>query len=182
MADKIRIPVTVEGLPGAVSFDSWGHAVHGKFASHTGYHSFSSMGKRVSRRDGRDWTKEAQRIALELHRASSAWPFLVGEEHKEHGWKSIRLNYHGQIEVRLPNWHEGSVAEVLTQMDMHCDNELNQFWVFPEGTALKVAKAALRPILRPNARLVDEAILAAALDRSGRNAGLLCAMGQLSLF
>ena len=183
MADKIRIPVIVEGLPGAVSFDPWGYAVHGKFASHTGYHHFTSSEVRYFPGDGRDFGQEAQRLAWECYREASAWPFLVGDEYnKDHGWKAIRLNHHRQIEVRLPDWHEGPIAEVLIQMGMYCDNKINQFWVFPEGTALKDAKAALRPILRPNTRLVDEAILAAALDRCGREAGLLCAMEQLPLF
>lgn len=182
MVDKDEsVSVTVAGFPGRVSFDGFGYALHGKWASHTGYrHEITN--ELSYHAPELDLETVAQRLATQAYDINVTYPFVVGEEHREQGWKSIRVNYEGLVQIRLPDWHEGVVADVLVRMGMKLDCDINHFWVFDASVDLKIAKEVLAPILKAKTRLTDEHALAKALEISARQAGLIDSIEQLSLF
>ncbi len=123
---------------------------------------------------------EAVELARAAYNEHATYPFVVGEEHKQHGWKSIRINYDGRVEIRLPDWHEGVVAKAIGEMGMAYTDELNNYYSFPETVPLADAKRALAPILKRGTRFMCETKLARALSASGGAAGLLCRQEQMS--
>lgn len=180
--EAMVIGLSVEGIPGRVCHTMSGYALYGKWASHTGYQSLSGHGAwgYVPARD--EFDAFAKQFARQRYFTQRALPFLVGEEHKEHGWKTIEVGYSGLVTVRLPRWHEGLVAAVLTEMGMRQECNFNNHWVFDAKVTLVQAKEALAPIIRRSTRFCDEQQLAQALSVSARQAGLIGRIDQMALF
>ncbi|MEN8131706.1 MAG: hypothetical protein ABFS45_16265, partial [Pseudomonadota bacterium] len=122
---------------------------------------------------------EAMQLAHRSYTKHAAYPFVVGEEHKAHGWKSIYLNLKGCVQIRLPNWHEGPVASVIEAMGMLYTDNLNYTWSFPGGVSLADARVALAPLLKRVTRFMDKQLLVKALRLSGAVAGFLYQQEQL---
>ena len=73
-----RIPIIVFGLEGYAEKSCGGWGFYGKWASHTGYRHTH----------GSELDKEGlQHLAKELYREQSTLCYLIGDEHKEFGWK-----------------------------------------------------------------------------------------------
>lgn len=160
------VEITMGGITGKMEWSGYGMAAHGKWASHTG---FRSLGRDID-------TSNPQRMATELYEANEKLPFLVGEEHREHGWKSIDTNYRGEIQVRLPKWHNGVVAACLERYGMTNTCTLNNYWCFPESmhdVSKKLASKLLAPIAAPHTRFGCEAELASRIDAQARELGYL---------
>lgn len=176
MDTEIEYTVTVQGLVGKVIFNEYGAELHGKWASHTGYRSACAC---LERSDPSEI--EAVMSARQSYQTHARYPYVVGEEHKEQGWRSIHINLDGRVEIRLPDWHEGTVAAVIESMGMGLTDQYNNYWSFAETVDMAEAKAALAPILQRGTRFTDERILAGALRRTGAAAGLRYPQEQLEL-
>jgi len=168
---KFCIPISVDGISGSVQLGGF-TSVRGKWASHTGYHSYSEAFLGLP--DTYQALIEiAQQYANTSFDKNAKYPFLVGDEHKEHGWKSICLDDDNRIRIRLPDWHNYTVANYLHEIGMRLDCPHNNYWVFPEGAIdLKQAKLALAPLLKKGSRLTDETVLLEELKRSVQTVGI----------
>ncbi len=170
MDGDTRIEITLAGMTGEARFTRHGVELRGRWASHTGYrhHTLSMPPSTASALD----------LARTYHDTQAAYAFAVGDEHRDVGWRILRT-YDGRIEVRLPSWHAGQVAEVLETMgwDQQGGNALNDTWGLA-GASLSTVRKALPPILAPGTRFTPEADLAEQLRISARRAGLLDAPVQ----
>lgn len=188
---KVVVYLELNGEPGKVEFDDslLGYQVSGKWASHTGFFSScAGLHETVSRYDDATLYGRAEQISIGHYEKARELPFLVGDEHKEHGWKKISRNYHGQIEIRLPQWQEGIVAQELESLGIKQSCKLNNYWVFEKDVDWIDAKAVVAPLMAKGTRLSDEQELAGQLKESviaqGFLPGVLMSEGgiQPSLF
>lgn len=167
------IEINVLGMGGYVDVSSYGLGMHGKWASHSGFRHVvvSTMN-----------TSEIQSIAEGLYREQSPLCYLVGDEHKEFGWKTIRVNMDDLVEVRLPQWADQAIKDALSSIGMTMACPSNYYWTFPKGIGLQQAKEALDPLLQTNTRLAYEVDLAAKLSKNFPSTELGFRETQLSLF
>lgn len=167
-----RIPFIIEGIPGCVELGEW-PAMRGKWASHTGFQSFGGWQSAVN-------TDNAESIAIAAHATQAAYPFVVGAEHREHGWKDIDRDHYGRVSVRLPKWHGGPVAAALEEAGMALVDSHNDRYGFIEAISMDDARKALAPILSKGTRFCDETALASRLRQS--ISLVLLKQSQLALF
>ena len=164
--------VTVGGLRGTVRFRSSYTELMGPWASHTGYRS-------LARRPPEADDKTAQQLAEAAYAEQTPYAFLVGDEHRDTGWRTLTV-HDQRVEVRLPAWHIGLVAEALAACGLTQDepsDPINHRWGtrrWPPGPL----RRALSPLLTPGTRFTPEEDLARQLRRSARYAGLLDAPAQ----
>lgn len=164
-----EILLTLGGIPGKVKWGYGGWEVHAKWASHTGYRSTMKQG-------------DAHALAVDLYESQVNLPYLVGDEHKECGWKKISLNTDGYVQIRLPDWASDSLKDSLSRLGMSEICEHNRYWFFPDKVTLEQAREVLAPVLRPKTRFVDEEQLAAEIDRAYQGSSLWADETQISLF
>jgi hypothetical protein len=165
-----EMPVAVAGIAGIATMEAGGYAFTAKWASHTGYrHTFNA-------------NDDPQVIAQELYDEQASLCYLVGDEHKEFGWKTVQINHDGLVQIRLPQWAGVVVTESLEHMgiELHCP--FNCYWVFPAGVSLEQARDALQPLLNPSTRLIDEYSLAMQLKKHFITTEMGFNKTQLSLF
>lgn len=167
------IELRLGGLPGTASIRGGSVIFRGNWASHTGFRSDTGG---MSSSDETD-AHYAAKAAQELYNTAANYPFLVGNEYKEHGWEILRKNYQGLLEVRLPSWHKGIVAAALTELGAKETCKINNFWTFQEGTRIEDVKNWLAPILAEKTRFCDEVILAENIKNIAA-----CSKIQISLF
>ena len=151
------VEVTIGGITGKIDWGGICTTATGPWASHTG---FISLGFAED-------ASNPQRLAQQLYEENEKLPFLVGDEHRDHGWKSICTNYSGEIQVRLPKWHQGVVAACLESYGMTKTCSLNNFWCFPKNmqkVTQKLVAELLAPITAPHTRFSDEAELVRQID------------------
>lgn len=156
---KVMVALEVNGIVGRFEFirSLTHYNVRGAFASHTGFHStIGGFTETIVSYDDETFYARATDIAIEYYEQAEALPFLVGDEHKEHGWKKLRENYRGELEIRLPDWHEGIVASELESLGVKLGCSANNFWVFEKGTKWDDAKAILAPLMAKGTRLLCE--------------------------
>lgn len=169
--DSQKIPLSVFGVEGYAKQSLLGYAFHGKWASHTGYRHLALQGQEC-----------VQKMAEGLYREQSYLCYLVGDEHKEFGWKTLRINHLGLVEIRLPTWSTPAIKDALSSLGMKLGNAMNCFWSFPNHVEIDQAREALRPLLQPNTRFEDESQLACRLLENFRSCSLGMQEIQLSLF
>lgn len=161
MTNQTRVvEVELEGLAGAVRITSEDVSLHGKWASHTGFRSHAGM----LASDLSD--EELRKIAAEHYKESMDYAFAVGDEHREHGWKKICMDYKKRIQIRLPDWHEGIVSATLERYGMVNTCKNNHYWTFEADSrvSMQTARAVLEPILRPGTRFACEQQMSDAID------------------
>lgn len=172
----VAVALTINGTTGSVTFKRCpeNYEVRGKFASHTGFRSNpGSITGSLDASDDDALYDLACRIATERFTESVALPFLVGNEHKEFGWKMLQRNYKGQIETRLPLWQEGVVSAELEAIGLKQTCPINNYWIFEEGVTFDDAKAILAPLMANETRLMDERRLAQQLRDAITGQGFL---------
>lgn len=168
-----RIPIIVSGLEGYAEKSCGGWDFYGKWASHTGYRHTH----------GSELDKEGlQHVAEELYREQSPLCYLIGDEHKEFGWKKVRINMHGHVEIRLPQWADTAIKDALSSLGVCMSCPSNCYWVFPSDVELYQAKEVLEPLLQPNTRFANETDLARKLLENFPSSELGFRETQLSLF
>lgn len=180
MADGSAESITLNGIRGVVASGEYRRGgLYAKWASHTGY------------RSGIGLPNDPLKAALVRYRKESAYPFLVWKEGKEGGWSDIQMCtlMRGAVLIRLPQWHEGVVAECLRRLGMVPHDRYNHFgreeyWRFDPERKLSVpqVRELLRPLMRDGTRLADESDLAAALWRHAHDCGWVQKQAQASLF
>ena len=168
-----KVAITVNGIEGYAESSSFGWGFHGNWASHTGYRHVH-----MSRVD----QESVQHTAEALYEEQSVLCYLVGDEHKEFGWKKIRINLDGVVEVRLPQWASQIMKDTLTSIGLSQSCPLNCYWVFQKEVELNQAKEVLDPILQPNTRFADEKDLSSKLIENFPSSELGFKETQLSLF
>ncbi|WP_150306332.1 hypothetical protein [Pseudomonas saliphila] len=165
--ENSTVTIIINGLAGTARYSSYGIELRGPWASHTGFISLCSMAKQG------DDSADLYALAEERYNQQKCYAFAVGDEHREHGWKTLSMGFNGCIEIRLPSWHKGVVAEALESYGMIFDCKLNCRWVFPAncGVDMGLARAIFAPILQQNTRFADEVFLAQQIDLAARQAG-----------
>lgn len=146
-------------------------ALHGRFASHTGYRSFA----------GSPQSMEQLRANCE---AEAALPFLVWKEHSEFGWKEIRRCYKSDLlGVRLPNWTAKCLTDVMSEIGFHLTDKWNHDWFYDDP---KMTEPLLREILAPlrakGSRATPEDQLADAVRSAFQRSSFKASSDQFSLF
>lgn len=167
------IKINVFGMDGYVDVSSYGLGMYGKWASHSGFRHVNGLTRNMS---------EIQLIAESLYREQSPLCYLVGDEHKEFGWKTVRINMDDHVEVRLPQWAGQAIKDALSNIGMIMTCPSNCYWTFPKNIELQQAKEALDPLFQANTRFVDEADLADKLRKHFQSTELRFKETQLSLF
>lgn len=165
--DNQKVAIIINRLSGTAEFTPYGVELNGPWASHTGFRSVTG----VKASDGDVGVLYS--LAEAAYDDNRRYSFAVGHEHCEHAWKTLTEDWHGNITVRLPSWHEKIVAEALESYGMELECQVNMRWVFParSGVRMDVARQLLAPILRPMTRFADEHILAQEIDEAA------CSMG-----
>ena len=166
---KNHLIVAFNGISGEASFDRGSIVLKGPWASHTGYYNLQAPVVQA------DESVQALLYATaeSFYEKSKVSSFAVADEGKEYGWLHVRINYKGDIEVRLPSLHKGIVSDVLEQYGMVHTCKHNMFWAFPAGSgvSLETAKAFLEPITRHSTRFANESDLALNLDGAAASLG-----------
>ena len=107
---------------------------------------------------------------------------MVGEEHRDQGWRSLSRDHLTQKwKIRLPDWHEGPVAEVLLACRWVCSDSRNNFWLWELDLPISEARQFLAPVLAAGTRLADETELAQSLAERGK-CFMVPQWSQLELF
>lgn len=161
-----HLEITMGGITGKIDWGGFSTTATAPWASHTG---FRSLGVDVD-------TSNPQRLAQQLYEKNEKLPFLVGDEHRDHGWKSICTNYSGEIQVRLPSWHSGVVAACLESYGMTKTCTINNYWCFPKNmqkVTQKLVAELLAPVAAPHTRFSCEVDLAKQIDAQARRIGYL---------
>jgi len=171
-----NVQLEVNGIPGRIEFD---HAIedfgaYRKWASHTGFRStLRGFRGTLSQYTEDQIIERAKEIAREHYAVAETLPFLVGDEHREFGWKKLQVNTAGEVEIRLPCWHEGVLSGRLEEYGVTEKCPLNKYWIFEPGCDIQDAKAILQPILAAGSRLVDKRQLVKMIDDCATNRGFI---------
>lgn len=171
--DAQQIPINICGMEGYAESSSCGWGYHGRWASHTGYRHMHMSS---------DDTENIQETARSLYEEQRTLCYLVGDEHKDFGWKTVRVNLDGLVEIRLPQWASQVVKDSLLSIGVTLSCPLNCYWVFPKGVAMPQAKEVMEPLLQPNTRFADENELSSRLIANYPTTVLGVNEVQLSLF
>jgi hypothetical protein len=174
---KDRYLFEIEGHQIQAEIKSFGIGFHGRAVSHTGYLHDMSILEGATEED-------AKGIAVELFRASQCLPYLVGEEHRDVGWKSISKTPSTQAwQIRIPCWASESVRDVLSALGMVEICVHNRQWAFTNRPMpLDDFKLIIEPLLKPGTRLEDENLLAQALLLKLTSSGALITECQMDMF
>lgn len=173
ISDEKRIDLVINGIPGYAEASVGGWGFNGKWASHTGYkHTY------VEASDA----DELEKAGVALYEEQSHLCYLVGDEHKDFGWKKIKTNMVGLVEIRIPQWASKQIKDALLAVGMSESCPLNCYWVFKKDVQTDNAKEVLEPLLKAGTRFSDEADLAAELVKSFHSSELMFNENQLSLF
>jgi len=174
---KDRYEFEIEGHQFQAEIKSHGIGFHGRPVSHTGYFHDMSILEGATEED-------AIAIAGELLRASKCLPYLVGEEHRDVGWKSISKNHSTQAwQIRIPCWASESVRNALLALGMVEICVRNQQWAFTDRPMpLDDFKLIIEPLLKSGTRLEDENLLAQALLSKLTSSGAIITECQMDMF
>lgn len=168
-----QVPISINGMDGYAESSSCGWGYHGRWASHTGYRHMHMFSEDI---------ENIQETARSLYEEQRPLCYLVGDEHKEFGWKTVRVNFDGRVEIRLPQWASQVLKDTLLSIGVTLGCPLNCYWVFPNGVAIPQAKEAIKPLLEPNTRFADENDLSSKLIANYPTTELGINEVQLSLF
>lgn len=173
---RIVVHLEINGEAGNVTFrDSLQDCeLRGKWASHSGFRSImSGFRETIETYDDEAFYARAEEVALSHYKETADLPFLVGDEHKDFGWKKLSRNYKGKLEIRLADWHEGIVSAELEALGITLGCRLNNYWWFEDEVEWDDAKAILAPLMAKGTRLVDERRLVQQLRDSVTSRGFL---------
>ncbi len=148
-----QININIHGIPGHVEPCAPGWSLHSKWASHTGY-------KHVC--DDID-ASEIPRLCMDHYESQVNLCYLVGDEHKDMGWKTIEVRHDGHVQIRIPDWASDEIRKALVQIGMTEDCSLNRYWIFPKSVTLKQSSEVLSSLLVAGTRFEDELRLASDL-------------------
>tara|TARA_R110002124_G_scaffold128157_2_gene288513 strand:+ start:1438 stop:1995 length:558 start_codon:yes stop_codon:yes gene_type:complete len=163
------IDACIGGITGKICVSKRWICLHGKWASHTGFTSDAGV------QDLEVSDEELLNAADACYRKAKEFSFAVGDEHREHGWKRICVDYQKRIQIRLPDWHEGIVAATLERYGMVNTCDINQYWTLAADSrvSLQTASSVFEPILRPGTRFACEQEMSAEIDACAINNGFL---------
>ena len=170
--DQSRIDLCLHGISGYAQSARNGWSLHGKWASHTGYryvvskHHEDALGQ----------------IAEAWYRVHQPLCYLVGDEHRDMGWKTHQVNHQGGVQIRLPEWADQSITQALSQLGLQLADPLNRYWVFESSVTLSQAREVLAPLLAPATRLADEGQLARELRTAYQRSAVCFEQRQMELF
>ncbi len=170
---RSRIKVKFNGLTGYIERSCIGWVYRGKWASHTGFNSEHQLDE-----------EEASAIAYahQLYAEQESFPYLVGEEGRDYGWKTIQLDSYSRIRVRTPVWTSVVIEQALQAVGLTLTDSINRYWSFAAGVTLEQGSEVLSPLLAPRTRFVDEAALAERLISCYQHSALFAVQNQLTLF
>ena len=174
--------VCISGLEGTINFSEFGLEARGKWASHSGYKSIYTGNCMTN---GNFTEGALKKLAYEkanaLFTENVVYAFLIGDEHKDFGWRTIGENLNGQVQIRLPDWHEGAVAQAIKEIGVTLECKNNNYWVFEPDISVVEAKAVLKPVLEKYSRFISEDILAERIRQSAKITGYDKRENQLAL-
>ncbi len=168
------IELNIQGLAGYLRQNCLGWEYHGKWASHTGYYSAYQLGEVEA--------KDAITAAHQCYEQESRYPYLVGEEGRDYGWKTIQLDSYSRVRVRTPVWTSVVIEQALQAVGLTLTDSINRYWSFAAGVTLEQGSEVLSPLLAPRTRFVDEAALAERLISCYQHSALFAVQNQLTLF
>jgi len=167
------IDLTNSDFEGFAKMCHGGWAFHGRFASHTGYRHYCISVNTIDAVKG---------IARNFFSQQKNYCYLVGQDHSEHGWKTIGVNYHKKIQVRLPAWASDCIKDTLNKCGLEESCSLNNFWEFPDQTDLSDARESIRPLLVKRTRFSNDDKLSEQLYQHYLTSPLGITTTQLDLF
>lgn len=174
-SEAIEVHLVVGGVAGRVTFKEcfFFHALHGPWASHSGYRSlhFGYEDEPMSQWSAEQLYELAGEMATERFMEESAFAFLVGDEHRDCGWRKISQSMDGRVQIRLPDWHSGVLAACLESYGVKLECPLNNYWVFEHGVTKEEARAILKPALQRRTRFADEESLAREINACATDLG-----------
>lgn len=145
--------------------------VYARWASSTGFRSVIG-------------TDDCMADARALFERAKESPYLVGRADCDM-WKELSTNWKNPscVQIRLPDWHDGSVANALADIaGLTVDDEINNYWIFPREVPTDVIRRLLAPVLRKGTRLQDQMSLAEEIRRTEAAQQLRFMFAQTSLF
>ncbi len=172
MSSAQKIDLCLHGLSGYAKSDLTGWAFYGKWASHTGYRYESIPAK----------PEEVAMIAESLYTRQQPLCYLVGDEHRDMGWKTHQVNRQGVVQIRLPHWADEAIIRALNQVGVQLSDKLNHYWVFEPQVTLAQAREVLAPLLAASTRFADEEQLAGELMISYQRSAVSFEQQQMRLF
>lgn len=168
----------IEGVSFKAAFKSTGLSLKGKAASHTGYrHTYAGMASTSGSKE------EAMEVARALYGESVKYPYIVGAEHRDMGWKDLSQDYKTDAwQFRIPQWASMGVTDALEALGMVEACPHNHYWQSKTPISKEEMTVLIGPLLVPGSRLADEELLAAQLLENLTHTGCRVTETQLDLF
>lgn len=167
--------VRIGSHTGFVVEGSYGLQFHGRWASHSGYFSACGGGfglhsdDRLANQSDAVVASVLEQVTIERYQSQCELPFVVGKEHREHGWSDITRWDFGdtpRFEVKLPRWHRGYIVRALIEAGAFFTHSVGHPTIcFDTQWDLADIRHLIAPILAPETRFATERDLATLIER-----------------
>ena len=146
--------------------------IYGPWASHTGY---QSLYPRINNQ------QDIESFCQEHYKKNQQLCYLVGDEHKEHGWNKIDLR-DGLWVIRIPCWASDEMKSLLTSMSFQLLCPIESTWKLSLQVEKSDIEELLSPLIEPCTRLENQDDLCRKLVISYNRSRIKFNQSQLSLF
>lgn len=174
---KSEYQITIKGVtcrvePEIVLGSNRGLSIHGKWASYTGYqHVFTQCST----------YQEIYDYCVTHYDENQKLPFIVGDEHKEHGWKKIDIEGEFYF-IRIPAWTSTQITDLLITVGFELKCPVESKWKFKLKVEKSQIESLLQPLLLPGTRMMNQDELYIKLLHSYDKSLIKFNQSQLGLF